>query len=183
MLAALEYQEMKGHVEVTWITLSTIAHSLMLHARFLEQYINFALMYTFHSIIKSSLLKLLWTLAHLCMGTPLQPLRLDFLLYPRSQYNNCHFYHFLNRTRGRYENLMSTLIPPTCPPPWNRAPNYLPLIHRLGNLHAAPRRAILRRRVPLEECLPCVLRNVSLFSRLVITLILPLRERRGGGGY
>ena len=38
---------------------------------------------TFHSIIKSSLLKLLCTLARLCEGTPLQPVRLDFLSHPR----------------------------------------------------------------------------------------------------
>ena len=45
-LAAPEHQEMSGKVEVTWITLRTVAHSLMVHARFLEVYINFALMYT-----------------------------------------------------------------------------------------------------------------------------------------
>ena len=33
-------------VEVTWITLRTIAHYLMVHARVLEAYITFALMYT-----------------------------------------------------------------------------------------------------------------------------------------
>ena len=32
-LAAPEHQEMKGQVEVTWRTLHTIAHSLMVHAR------------------------------------------------------------------------------------------------------------------------------------------------------
>ena len=32
-LVAPEHQEMNGKVEVTWITLRTIAHSLMLHAR------------------------------------------------------------------------------------------------------------------------------------------------------
>ena len=31
-LAAPEHQEMKGKVEVTWKTLRTIAHSLMVHA-------------------------------------------------------------------------------------------------------------------------------------------------------
>ena len=31
---------------MTWRTLSTFAHSLMVHARVLEAYINFALMYT-----------------------------------------------------------------------------------------------------------------------------------------
>ena len=46
MLAAPEHQEMNGQVEVTWRTLCTITHSLMVHARFLEAYIHFALMYT-----------------------------------------------------------------------------------------------------------------------------------------
>ena len=32
VLAAPEHQEMKGKVEVTWKTLRTIAHSLMVHA-------------------------------------------------------------------------------------------------------------------------------------------------------
>ena len=36
---------MNGQIEVTWITLRTIAHSLMIHARVLEAYINFALIY------------------------------------------------------------------------------------------------------------------------------------------
>ena len=48
-LAAPEHQEMNRQVEVTWITLRTIEHSLMIHARFLEACINFALMYmTYH---------------------------------------------------------------------------------------------------------------------------------------
>ena len=45
-LAAPEHQEMNGQVEVTWRTLSTVAHSLMVHARFPEVYVHFALMYT-----------------------------------------------------------------------------------------------------------------------------------------
>ena len=45
-LAAPEHQEMNRQVEVTWRTLRTIAHSLMVHARVPEIYIHFALMYT-----------------------------------------------------------------------------------------------------------------------------------------
>ena len=45
-LAAPEHQEMNGQVEVTWRTLRTVAHSLMVHARVLEACIHFALMYT-----------------------------------------------------------------------------------------------------------------------------------------
>ena len=43
-LAAPENQEMNGQVEVTWRTLRTVAHSIMIHARVLEAYIHFALM-------------------------------------------------------------------------------------------------------------------------------------------
>ena len=45
-LAAPEHQEMNRKVEVTWKTLHTIAQYLMVHARVLETYIHFALMYT-----------------------------------------------------------------------------------------------------------------------------------------
>ena len=44
-LAYIEHQEMNGQVKVTWITLRTIAHSLMVHVRVSEAYIHFALMY------------------------------------------------------------------------------------------------------------------------------------------
>ena len=37
---------MNGQVEVTWRTLRTVAHALMVHARVTEVYANFALMYT-----------------------------------------------------------------------------------------------------------------------------------------
>ena len=49
-LAAPEYQEMNGQVEVTWRTLRTVAHSLMVHARVLEVYVHFALTYTTNHI-------------------------------------------------------------------------------------------------------------------------------------
>ena len=44
-LAAPEHQEMNGQVEVTWRTLRTVAHSLMVYARVPEVYVHFALMY------------------------------------------------------------------------------------------------------------------------------------------
>ena len=50
-LAAPEHQEMNGQVEVTWRTLRTIAHYLMVHARFPEVYVHFALMYTKDNIL------------------------------------------------------------------------------------------------------------------------------------
>ena len=37
---------MSGQVEVTWRTLRTIAHALMVHARVSEVYVNFTLKYT-----------------------------------------------------------------------------------------------------------------------------------------
>ena len=45
-LAAPEYQEINGQVEVTWRTLCTITYSIMVHARVLDVYIHFVLMYT-----------------------------------------------------------------------------------------------------------------------------------------
>ena len=45
-LAASEHQEMSRKVEVTRRTLSTIAHSLTVHAIFSEAYIHFSLTYT-----------------------------------------------------------------------------------------------------------------------------------------
>ena len=45
-LAAPEHQEMNGLVEVTWRTLRTVAHALMVHAIVPEVYVHFALMYT-----------------------------------------------------------------------------------------------------------------------------------------
>ena len=37
---------MNGKVEVTWRTLRTVAHALMVHARIPEVYVHFALIYT-----------------------------------------------------------------------------------------------------------------------------------------
>ena len=41
-----EHQEMNRNVEVTWRTLCTIAHALMVHARVPEVYVHFTIMYT-----------------------------------------------------------------------------------------------------------------------------------------
>ena len=49
-LAAPEHQEINGQDKVTWRTLHTISHSLMVHARVLEAYIHFELMYTTYHI-------------------------------------------------------------------------------------------------------------------------------------
>ena len=44
-LAAPEHQEINRQVEVTWRTLRTVAHTLMVHARVPEVYVHFTLMY------------------------------------------------------------------------------------------------------------------------------------------
>ena len=49
-LAAPEHQDMNGQVEVTWIMLRTVAHSLMVHVRVPEVYVHFLLMYTTYHI-------------------------------------------------------------------------------------------------------------------------------------
>ena len=46
-----EHKDMNRQVEVTWITLRTVAHYLMVHARVPEVYIHFALMYTADNIL------------------------------------------------------------------------------------------------------------------------------------
>ena len=45
-LAAPEHHETNREVEVTWRTLRTVAHSLMVHARFPEIYVHFSSMFT-----------------------------------------------------------------------------------------------------------------------------------------
>ena len=44
-LTAPEHQDMNGQIEVTWRTLRTVAHALMVHARVPEVYFHFAIMY------------------------------------------------------------------------------------------------------------------------------------------
>ena len=51
-LAASKHQDMNGQVEVTWRTLRTFAHSIMLHARVPEVYVHFASMYTTDHIFR-----------------------------------------------------------------------------------------------------------------------------------
>ena len=45
-MSAPEHKKINGQVKVTCRTLCTISHSRMVHARFLEAYIHFVLMYT-----------------------------------------------------------------------------------------------------------------------------------------
>ena len=45
-LAAPDHQEMNVQVEVTWKTLQTISHSIMVNAQVSDEYIHFSLIYT-----------------------------------------------------------------------------------------------------------------------------------------
>ena len=56
-LAAPEHQEMNVEVEVTWGTLRTVAHSLMVHARVTEACVHFTLIYTTDRIFPVLLIK------------------------------------------------------------------------------------------------------------------------------
>ena len=49
-LAAPEHQDTNRQNEVTWRTLRTVEHPLMVHARVPEVYVHFALMYTTYHI-------------------------------------------------------------------------------------------------------------------------------------
>ena len=74
-------------------------------------------MLTFCFNIKSSLLKLLCTLARLCEETPLQPLRLNFLPHPHSTLRIAFFRRHDNRTRVKAcRAYISALRSPTCSP-------------------------------------------------------------------
>ena len=59
---------------------------------------------TFRFDIKSSLFKSLCTLARLCEGTPLQPLRLKFLSHPRSTLQIAFFSGMTVETNGFYRD-------------------------------------------------------------------------------
>ena len=129
--------------------------------------------YTFCFNSKCSLLKLLCTLARLCKGTLLQPLRLDFfgIDFPSHPQSQLPFIFSLlagsttrEKARRAHEraptlNLTTpaTIAPPRPPPHnhphiplplnwlWHPPPLYLPLIPRQGNLHTSPFRvAVLR---------------------------------------
>ena len=57
MLVAPEHQEMNGKFEVTWRTLCTVEHYIMVHARVPEVYVHFVLMYTADHIFPVLLIK------------------------------------------------------------------------------------------------------------------------------
>ena len=98
-LAAPEHQEMNGQVEVTWRMLRMILHSLMVHARVSEAYINFALIYTLDHIfivlpIKYLILMMVIEQRHINLQ---QVQNLQYHIYA------CYFFHVL------YRKLLHTL--------------------------------------------------------------------------
>ena len=90
--------------------------------------------HSFHYIIKSSRLKLLCTLAHLCEGTPLQQLRLDFfgIDIPLASSLTISISHFLRagkQNKGKGTDPISTLRSPAFLLPQHREPpppTYIP---------------------------------------------------------
>ena len=99
-------------------------------------------MHSFRFNSKSSLLKLLCTLARLCEGTPFQPLRIDFFgidfpSHPPSQFP--YLFSLLpGRTKEQGERRtdpMSAIYSPTIPPPRHNASPHLALIPLKGKYH------------------------------------------------
>ena len=101
---------------------------------------------TFCFSSKYSLLKLLSNIRHLCEGTHLQPLRLDFLSHPHSTLWTAIFGSHENITRGKAPAPISVLSYPTSPPSRHHAPIHLPIINRQGKQCAVPHHC-----APLED--------------------------------
>ena len=117
---------------------------------------------TFRSIIKYLLLKLLCTLARLCEGIHLQPLRLDFFginspSHPCSQLPYLNFAASI--TRGKAHIAHERALLPNRPTPDTSHPQ-LPPKYPLIRKSPSVRRAIFFGHAPLEELLPCVSRNI-----------------------
>ena len=98
-LGAPEHQEINGQVEVTCITLRKIAHSLMVHARVLEAYIHFALIYTTDHIFTVMPIKYLMNED----GDPTTPHILTTCMKPTVSNLRVLFFHVL------YINILHTL--------------------------------------------------------------------------
>ena len=105
-------------------------------------------------IVNTHTLKLLCTLARLCEGIPLRPLRLNIsLASPPLTISVSPFLPFSragqeNRTGGKARRAHERAPIPNLPTPGYIAPHtHLPLIRRRGNLHAAtaPFRVAARR--------------------------------------
>ena len=89
MLAAPEHQEMNRQVEVTWRTLRTFAHALMVRSRVPEVYVHFTLIYAIDHIFMVLAIKYLinedgdpTTLHKLATGTKTSVSHLRVLFCP-----------------------------------------------------------------------------------------------------
>ena len=98
-LAAPKRQEMNRKVEVAWRTFCTVAHSLMVHARFSEAYIHFAFMYTTYHIFLIIPIKDLINED----GDPTTPHKLATGKKPKVSHLRLLFFHVL------YKKLLHTL--------------------------------------------------------------------------
>ena len=134
---------------------------------------------TFRFNSKSSLLKLLCTLARFCEGNPLQLFRLDFLSHPRSQSHKFHFSHFSNRTREKARKYHERAPLPNLPTPMTLRPKPYPHVST-AKVISMPRRAISRCRAPQEECLPWF--SQKLFSIHSPCSYFAIASTREGGG-
>ena len=99
-LVAPEHQGMNGQVEVKWRTLRTVAHSLMVHVRVLEEYIHFELMYTIDHIFPVVPNKYLINKD----GNPTTPHKLQQVQNLQYHIYVCYFVHVW------YEKLLHILI-------------------------------------------------------------------------
>ena len=91
---------MNGKVEVTWRTLRTVSHSLMVHTRVPEVYVYFTLMYTTNYIFPVLPIKDLINED----GYSTKPHKLATGTKPSVSHYSCYFVHVL------YEKLRRTLI-------------------------------------------------------------------------
>ena len=90
-LAEPKHQEMNGQVEVTWRTLRTVTHSLMVHDRVSEAYVHFALMYTTDHIFPVLPIKDLIKED----GDPTTPHKFSIGTKPSVSQDACFFVHVL----------------------------------------------------------------------------------------
>ena len=101
---------------------------------------------------------------HLCKGTPLQPLWLEFLLHPCSNLQ-IDIFQAWKKNKGKVTAPINEIHHPTSSPLQHFAPTHLPIIN-----HQGKRCAIPRCRVPLED-VPIDLVSIDLVSTIVIFFV------------
>ena len=134
---------------------------------------------TFCSNIKCSLLKLLCTLTHLYKVTPLQPLIFDFFLidFPSHTRSQLPFLT-LHRQARQHNKGKDAQIPWARSAPQPAHPRDI-ATHPIYHLSTAKVSSTPppRNCTPLEECFPCILWHIYLFTHFVIPSLLPWWER------